>query len=59
MNQSVGAFLAQAGADRARHFFLAWAIDRHRSGEGSFSELAMETGLAVEEIMLGMSQKKE
>ena len=30
---------------------LSWSAGRYRQGEASFSELAEETGLAVEEIM--------
>ena len=60
LKQSSGAFLEKAGEERARHVLLAWAVDRRRRGEASFSELAAETGLAVEEIMLAMgSQGKQ
>jgi hypothetical protein len=52
--QSAGAFLEQAGEEHAHLVLLAWAVDRHRRGEASFSELAAETGLAVEEIMLAV-----
>lgn len=41
--------------DPARQVLLAYAVDRHRKGEASFSELAQETGLAVEEIMEAMA----
>jgi len=58
LNQSADAFLAQAGKDRARQVLLAWSIDQYKNGEGTFSELAAMTGLAIEEIMLGMSQKE-
>ncbi len=34
---------------------LDWTLDRHRKGEASFSELAQETSLAVEEIMQAMA----
>jgi hypothetical protein len=54
--QSAGAFLEKAGEDRARQVLLDWALDRHRRGDASFSELADETGLAVEEIMLAIGQ---
>ena len=53
---SVGAFLEQAGAERAGQVLLAGAVVQHRSGEASFSELAAETGLAVEEIMQAMAR---
>ena len=49
--QSSGAFLEKAGDERAREVLLAWATNRYRSGDGSLSELAAETGLEVEEIM--------
>lgn len=55
--QSAGAFLERAGEEQARHILLAWTVDQHRSGEASFSELAAETGLAVEEIMLAMASQ--
>lgn len=42
-----------ASLDRAaaRRVLLDWAVSRHRDGSHSFSELAEETGLPVEEIM--------
>lgn len=51
VRQSSGAFLEKAGQERARQVLLEWAVDRYRRGEASFSELADETRLAVEEIM--------
>jgi predicted transcriptional regulator len=57
--QSSGAFLEQAGEEHARQVLLAWAVDRHRRGDASFSELAAETGLAVEEIMLAVGSQGE
>ncbi len=51
MKQSRGAFLEKAGDETARRVLLDWAVARHRRGDRSFSELADETGLAVEEIM--------
>ncbi|MSQ15691.1 MAG: hypothetical protein EXR50_07505 [Dehalococcoidia bacterium] len=60
MKQSAGAFLERAGEAQARQILLARAADQCRSGETIFSELADETGLAVEEIMLAMgSQGKQ
>lgn len=50
-NQSLGAFLQHAGDEAARRLLLEWAVSRHREGPASASELADETGLAVEEIM--------
>ena len=52
--QSQGAFLQKAGEEAAHRTLLAWATNRYRRGEGSFSELAEESGLAVEEIMAAM-----
>ena len=51
VKQSRGAFLEKAGDEAARRVLLDEATRRYRRGEGSFSELAAETGLAVEEIM--------
>ncbi len=55
--QSAGAFLELAGEEQARRILLVWAVAQHRRGEASFSELAAETGLAVEEIMRGMARQ--
>jgi predicted transcriptional regulator len=52
LKQSSGAFLEKVGEEQARKVLVAWAVDRHRRGEASFSELAAETGLAIEEVML-------
>ncbi len=51
LRQSQGAFLSRAGDETARRVLLDWAVLRYRSGERSISELAEESGLAVEEIM--------
>jgi uncharacterized protein (DUF1778 family) len=51
MKQSRDAFLGKAGDETARRILLKWAVTRYRQGERSFSQLADETGLAVEEIM--------
>lgn len=50
-HQSRGAFLQRAGDATARQVLLEWATTRHRRGEASASELAEQTGLAVEELM--------
>lgn len=50
LKQSSGAFLEKAGEDRARDVLLQWAVTRYQQGLGSLSELAEETGLAVEEV---------
>jgi hypothetical protein len=52
--QSQGAFLEQAGEERARQVLLKWAVARHRNHAATFAELADETGLAIEEIMAAM-----
>lgn len=49
--QSQGAFLEKAGDEAARRLLISWAVERYRQGAASFSELAAETGLVVEEIM--------
>lgn len=54
LKQSSGAFLGKAGDEEAHRILLAWAADRHHQGKASLSELALETGLAVEEIMLAV-----
>lgn len=51
MKQSRSAFLASAADEMARRVLLDWAVARHQQGERTFSELADETGLAVEELM--------
>ena len=50
-NQSRGAFLERAGADAARRILLSDAACRYGQGEASLSELAAETGFAMEEIV--------
>ena len=59
MRQSRGAFLMDAGDERARHVLLEWAQARYREGSRSFSELADETDLPIEEIMLAMAGNGE
>jgi uncharacterized protein (DUF1778 family) len=54
VNQSRGAFLESAGETRAREVLLAWAATRFRRGEASLSELAEQTGLVVEEIVIAL-----
>lgn len=51
MKQSRDAFLGKAGDETARRILLKWAVARYRQGERSFSQLAEDTGLTVEEIM--------
>lgn len=54
MKQSSGAFLEKVGEEKAKEVLLQWAVSRHREGSATFSELAEETGLAIEEIMDAM-----
>ena len=54
--QSQGAFLEKAGDESAHRVLLEWAIGQYRQGAKSFSQLAEETGLAVEEIMLAVGE---
>jgi hypothetical protein len=54
LKQSSGAFLENAGDDRARNVLLEWAAERHRQGHASYSELAAETGVAVDDLMQSM-----
>ncbi len=54
MQQSRGAFLRRAGDATARQVLLEWAIVRYRQGAASLSELADQTGLAVEEIVAAL-----
>lgn len=54
MRQSRGAFLEKAGDEVARQILRQWAVVQYRQGATTFSELAQETGLAVEEIMAAM-----
>lgn len=54
--QSAGAFLETAGKARARDVLIEWAVEKHRLGEATFSEVAQETGLSVEEIMSAPSR---
>lgn len=51
-HQSRAAFLEKAADDRARQILLGWAVERHRAGAESLSQLAEGTGLALEEIAL-------
>lgn len=59
LKQSSGAFLGKAGDEEAHRILLAWAADRHHQGKASLSELALETGLAVEEIMLAVGGNRQ
>ena len=57
LKQSRGAFLEKAGDEAARRVLLDWAVTSHGQGDRSFSELAAETGLAIEEIMAAAGQR--
>jgi hypothetical protein len=61
MRQSSGAFLEKAGEERAQRVLLEWAVEQYKQDKGSLSQLAEETGLAVETIMdaLGRSGQDE
>ena len=57
LSQSPSTFLEKAGDAMARRILVDWAVARYHAGERTFSELAEETGLAVEEIMLAMGKQ--
>ncbi len=50
LRQSRGGFLARAGDEAAQRVLLDWAGQQYRAGAASLSELAAETGLALEAI---------
>ncbi len=52
--QSPAAFAQQATDERARDVLLDWAVRRYHEGDTTYSLLAGETGLSVEEIMYAM-----
>ncbi|MGH2589131.1 MAG: hypothetical protein ACRDJE_29765 [Dehalococcoidia bacterium] len=56
VKQSRSAFLERAADELARRIVLEWAVREHRRGERSYGELAEETGLTIEEIMMGMTE---
>lgn len=53
--QSFDTFLERAGDGVAHRIVLEWAVQEYRRGQQTFGELAEETGLAIEEIMVAMS----
>ena len=55
--QSRGAFLERAGDELASRVLLDWAVERYRTGERTFSELAEETGLNIEQIMDAVTER--
>ena len=57
--QSSGAFLGKVGGQEARRVLIEWALERWRRDEATWSELADETGLAIEEIMLAASGNQD
>jgi len=50
-------FLAESADERARRILADWAVVAYRAGDHTFSQLAAETGLPVEEIMIAMSSE--
>lgn len=57
LHQSRGAFLQHAGDVAARRVLVEWAASRYRQGGVSFSELAGQTALTVEEIMAALGEQ--
>ena len=55
--QSRGAFLERAGDELASRVLLDWAVERYREGELTFSELAEQTGLPIEQIMDAVTER--
>ena len=55
--QSRGAFLGRAGDELASRVLLDWAVERYRQGEQTFSELAEQTGLDLEQIMEAVTER--
>ena len=53
--QSRGAFLERAGDDLATQVLLDWALERQ--GEQTFSELAEQTGLPIEQLMDAVTER--
>ncbi|MGD9890189.1 MAG: DUF1778 domain-containing protein [Dehalococcoidia bacterium] len=56
LNLSTSDFVTEAADERARVVLLNWAVAAYRAGDHTFSQLAAESGLAVEEIMMAMSR---
>jgi hypothetical protein len=54
LRQSRSAFLQRVGDESARRLLRDWAVARYRQGDTTFSQLAEESGLGVEEIMAAM-----
>jgi len=54
-HQSCGSLLKFAGEDHARKVLLEWAVAQYKEDKFSFSQLAEQTGLAVEEVMDSVS----
>ncbi len=51
MRQSRAGFLGRVGDEAARGILLEWTARRYRQGSATLSELADQTGLAVEELV--------
>jgi DNA-binding transcriptional ArsR family regulator len=56
VKQSPSAFLERVGDEVARQIVLEWAVAEYRRGERTYGELAEDTGLTIEEIMVGMTE---
>lgn len=56
--QSKGSFLARAGVAAAEQVLLDWAAQRYSAGEASLSELAYDTGIAVEALEQHVSAQR-
>jgi DNA-binding transcriptional ArsR family regulator len=59
VKQSRSAFVERVADEAARRIVLAWAVAEYRRGERTYGELAEETGLTIEEIMMGMTEIPE
>ena len=57
VGQSAGAFIEKAGVERAQQVLIDWAIKQQRRGDASFSELAEQTNLSIEQIMAAAGQR--
>ncbi len=56
-NQSRGGFLEQAGNELAQRVLIDWAVAQQRTESRTFSELAEETGIAIEDLMAAVSRE--
>lgn len=58
LDQSSDTFLRHVGDEVARGIVLDWAVREYRRGERTFGELAEQTGLWIEEIMVAMADHR-